>query len=135
VRDQPDYAQALCALGVIDAALGNKKDAIREGERAVELIPVSKSAIEGPDLDEVPGCHLCLDGRRGSRNRTDRGGRACSALSQLRVLKFHPYWDSLRGDLLARTERDRQIERCDEPRNFFAELKRPNVYKVAIADR
>ena len=50
VRDQPDYAAALCALGVIDAALGNKEDAIREGERAVELMPVSKSAIEGPML-------------------------------------------------------------------------------------
>jgi tetratricopeptide (TPR) repeat protein len=50
VRDQPDYAAALCALGVIDAALGNKEDAIREGERAVKLTPVSKSAIEGAML-------------------------------------------------------------------------------------
>ena len=50
VRDQPDYAPALCALGVVDAALGNKEDAIREGQRAVELMPVSKSAIEGPIL-------------------------------------------------------------------------------------
>ena len=50
MRNQPDYAQALCALGVVDAALGNKEDAIREGERAVELVPVSKSAIEGPML-------------------------------------------------------------------------------------
>ena len=40
VRDQPDYAAGLCALGVVDAALGNKEDAIREGERAVELMPV-----------------------------------------------------------------------------------------------
>src|SRR5262249_28232020 len=47
VRDQPDYAAALCALGVVDAALGNKEDAIREGKRAVELLPVSKSAAEG----------------------------------------------------------------------------------------
>ena len=38
--------QALCALGVVDAALGNKENAIRVGERAVALIPVSKSAIE-----------------------------------------------------------------------------------------
>ena len=52
VRDQPDYAPALCALGVVDAALGNKEDAIREGQRAVELMPVSKSAIEGPLLIE-----------------------------------------------------------------------------------
>src|SRR2546421_1162508 len=50
VRSQPDYAAALCALGVIDAVLGNKEDAIREGERAVELTPVSKNAIEGATL-------------------------------------------------------------------------------------
>ena len=37
-------------LGVSDAALGNKQDAIREGLRAVELMPVSKSAIEGAML-------------------------------------------------------------------------------------
>ena len=50
VHDQPDYAEALCALGVINAALGNKEEAIHEGLRAVELMPVSKSAIEGPLL-------------------------------------------------------------------------------------
>src|SRR6266704_480148 len=50
VRDQPDYAVALCAIGVVDAALGNKEDAIREGQRAVELIPVSKNAIDGAIL-------------------------------------------------------------------------------------
>src|SRR5436190_3908753 len=43
VRGQPDYAAALCAIGVVDAALGNKQDAIREGHRAIELIPVSKN--------------------------------------------------------------------------------------------
>src|SRR4029077_3100267 len=47
VHDQPDYAAALCALGVVDAALGNKEDAIREGEQAVKLLPVTKSAAEG----------------------------------------------------------------------------------------
>src|SRR5213076_2160378 len=46
VRDQPDYADALCSLGVVDAALGNKEDAIREGRRAVELMPVERNAIE-----------------------------------------------------------------------------------------
>ena len=64
----PTTHQALCALGVVDAALGNKEDAIREGERAVELMPVSKSAIEGPMLIAISGRHLCVDGRQGPRN-------------------------------------------------------------------
>src|SRR5439155_4637816 len=50
VRDQPDYAAALCALGVVDAALGNKEDSVRESQRAIELIPVSKNAIDGPRM-------------------------------------------------------------------------------------
>ena len=49
-RANPITRQGLCALGVVDAALGNKEDAIREGERAVALMPVSKSAVDGPVL-------------------------------------------------------------------------------------
>src|SRR6516165_7498894 len=50
VREQPDYAAALCGLGMIDAALGRKEDAIREGRRAVELLPVTKDAMAGAEL-------------------------------------------------------------------------------------
>ena len=34
-------------LGVIDAALGRKEEALREGRRAVELLPVEKDSING----------------------------------------------------------------------------------------
>src|SRR5438132_1966987 len=50
VREQPDYAAAVCGLGMIDAALGRKEDAIREGRRAVELLPVTKDAMAGAEL-------------------------------------------------------------------------------------
>jgi len=43
-RDQPDYPQAWSLLGRIDAALGRKEDAVREGRRACELLPLSKDA-------------------------------------------------------------------------------------------
>ena len=51
IANQPDYAEALCVLGMADAALGNKEDAIREGRRAAELVPVSKDAIERRVVD------------------------------------------------------------------------------------
>ncbi|MEY2492572.1 MAG: hypothetical protein QOH24_1523 [Verrucomicrobiota bacterium] len=41
VRDQPEYAAAWSCLGMIDAGLGRKEDAIREGRRACELLPLS----------------------------------------------------------------------------------------------
>ena len=50
VLQQPDFAGGLSALGMIDAALGNKKEAIDEGRKAVRLLPVSKDAIIGPLL-------------------------------------------------------------------------------------
>ena len=39
-------------LGVIDAALGRKEEALREGRRAVELLPVEKDSINGLDMIE-----------------------------------------------------------------------------------
>src|SRR2546430_1246062 len=47
VNAQPDYAPGWCVLGVIDAALGRKEEALREGRRAVELLPVEKDSING----------------------------------------------------------------------------------------
>ena len=48
VEAQPDYAPPLCVLGVIDAALGRKQEALSECRRAVELLPVEKDAFNGP---------------------------------------------------------------------------------------
>jgi TolB-like protein/tRNA A-37 threonylcarbamoyl transferase component Bud32 len=99
VRDQPDYAQALCALGVVDAALGNKEDAIREGARAVELMPVSESAIEGPTLMRYLAITYAWTGEK---------DRAIEQLREIETLpgsylsygylRLNPLWDPLRGD-------------------------------------
>src|SRR6266545_4396577 len=47
VRADPNDAGALCILGLVDAALGRKDEALREGWRAVELLPVEKDATNG----------------------------------------------------------------------------------------
>jgi tetratricopeptide (TPR) repeat protein len=98
LRAQPDYAAALCALGVVDAALGNKEEAIREGEQAVRLLPTSKSAAEGALLMKNLAIIYAWAGEK------DR------AMEQLREtaklfndlsyghLRLHPLWDPLRGD-------------------------------------
>jgi hypothetical protein len=52
VLAQPNYGPALCMLGLIDSGLGHKKEALREGRRAVELLPVEKDAINGPLMIE-----------------------------------------------------------------------------------
>jgi serine/threonine-protein kinase len=47
-RDHPEDPRFRTVLGLAHAYMGSKKDAIREGNRAVELHPVSKDAIAGP---------------------------------------------------------------------------------------
>jgi TolB-like protein/tRNA A-37 threonylcarbamoyl transferase component Bud32 len=98
VRDQPNYAAALCALGVLDAVLGNKEDAIREGERAVELMPVGKSAVEGPLLIKNLAIIYAWTGQK---------DRAIGRLTEIAKLpndvsyghlRLNPLWDPLRGD-------------------------------------
>jgi len=98
VRDQPDYAEGLCALGVIDAALGNKERAIREGQRAVELMPVSKNAIEGPLLIKYLALIYAWTGEKDRAfKRLDEAAKIPGYLSYGQ-LRLHPIWEPLRGD-------------------------------------
>jgi len=98
VREQPDYAPGHCVLGLIDAALGHKEDALREGRRAIELLPIAKDSINGAHMVEFFAVTCAWAGEKDL------------ALQQLTValqnpsqinygeLKLHPYWGALRGD-------------------------------------
>ena len=48
VKKRPEDGRLHIALGLFHAGLGNKEDAIREGKRGVELLPVEKDALHGP---------------------------------------------------------------------------------------
>ncbi|MCH7874582.1 MAG: hypothetical protein IH965_04710, partial [Gemmatimonadetes bacterium] len=47
IQQRPDDERLRSALGIAYAGLGRKADAIREGELAVELLPMSKEAFRG----------------------------------------------------------------------------------------
>jgi TolB-like protein/tRNA A-37 threonylcarbamoyl transferase component Bud32/Flp pilus assembly protein TadD len=99
VQKQPDYAAALCALGVVDAVLGNKDDAIREGERAVELTPVSKNAIEGASLVRYLAIIYAWTGQKDRAiERLAETMRLPGSHISYGYLRLHPLWDPLRGD-------------------------------------
>jgi TolB-like protein/predicted Ser/Thr protein kinase len=98
VQTQPDYGPAWCVLGVIDAALGRKEDALREGRRAVELLPVERDSINGLHMIE----HLAMIAAWVSEKDL-----ACEQLAKaIRYpravsygdLKLSPWWDPLRGE-------------------------------------
>jgi TolB-like protein/Flp pilus assembly protein TadD len=47
VKESPKSAQRRGNLGLVDAFMGRKEEAIREARRAVELMPESKDALDG----------------------------------------------------------------------------------------
>ena len=98
VQAQPDYGPAWCVLGVIDAALGRKEEALREGRRAVELLPVEKDSINGLHMIEYFAMIAAWVGEK---------DLACEQLAKAvrhpvrdlsyGELKLMPFWDPLRG--------------------------------------
>src|SRR5215468_11303613 len=101
VKAQPDFGPSLCVLGLIDAALGRKEEALREGRRAIELVPVGKDSPGGSQMlvyfaiiaawvgeNDLALQYLAADGQ-------SQGGVQVATYG---VLKLHPFWDPLRGD-------------------------------------
>jgi tetratricopeptide (TPR) repeat protein len=100
VRARPNDDPSLCALGLIDAALGRKEEALREGRRALELTPIAKDSVNGTD---VLYFYAVICAQTGERD---------SAIEQLETLakipagwvlsygdiRLNPNWDPLRGD-------------------------------------
>src|SRR6266513_3454057 len=98
LQSPESYGPALCVLGLIDAGLGRKEEALREGRRAVELLPVEKDAIHGIGMVEYFAMIAAWAGDK---------DLACEQLaiairppSTLNYghLKLLPFWDPLRGD-------------------------------------
>lgn len=98
VQADPNYAPPLCVLGLIDAGLGRKEDALSEGARAVELLPVEQDALTGPAIIKYLAMIAAWVGDK---------DLACKQLATATVypstlsygqLKLLPFWDPLRGD-------------------------------------
>ena len=98
IQAQPNYGTALCVLGLIDAGLGRKEEALREGRRAVELLPVEKDAPHGADLVKYLAMIAAWIGDKDfACEQLAIAIRGPSSLSYGQ-LKLMPVWDPLRGD-------------------------------------
>jgi tetratricopeptide (TPR) repeat protein len=93
-----EIACLLSNLAVVDALLGQKEAAVAEAKRTVEMLPISKDALEGPGI--VMNLAVVYAW-------TDEFDRAFETLSPLTKtpfgifygqLKRDPYWDPLRKD-------------------------------------
>jgi TolB-like protein/class 3 adenylate cyclase/Flp pilus assembly protein TadD len=98
LHEQPDDGVLLGMLGLIDAGLSRKEEAVTEGRRAVELQPISNDAMDGPIvIGNLAMIYSWV-------------GEVDSAIEQLTFLaktpggpdygqlKFDPAWDGVRRD-------------------------------------
>ena len=98
VRESPEDAGRHAMLGQIFARLGQKDAAIAEGKRAVELLPESQDAFDGPgvtaELAQIYAWTGELDQAFGLLNHllTTPNGITVP------ILKLDPIWDPLRKD-------------------------------------
>ncbi len=98
VHDQPDYAPAWSRLGLIDAGLGRKDDAIREGKRACELLPVAKDTIDGPSyITNLALIYAWVGEKDRALEQLALSAKLPSGVTY-GELKLSPQWDPLRGD-------------------------------------
>jgi TolB-like protein/Tfp pilus assembly protein PilF len=98
LQAQPDFGPAWCVLGLIDAGLSRKEEALREGRSALELLPVEKDALVGQYLIRYFAVIAAWIGEK---------DLACEQLAiavrppsnvTYGELKLMPWWDPLRGD-------------------------------------
>jgi TolB-like protein/class 3 adenylate cyclase/Tfp pilus assembly protein PilF len=98
VHAEPENADQLRMLALIDAELGEKERAIREGRAACDMLPVSKDALEGAILITNLASIYALTGEK------DLALQLLEIVSKLPAgpsygeLRLDPEWDSLRGD-------------------------------------
>jgi tetratricopeptide (TPR) repeat protein len=101
VRNQKEYGPALCILGLIDAALGNKEAALQEGRRAMELLPVEKDSYDAQLLMAYFALIAAWAGEKDlalQQLRDVAPTPSAALIASYGFLKLSPFWDPLRGD-------------------------------------
>jgi serine/threonine protein kinase/tetratricopeptide (TPR) repeat protein len=98
IQAHESYGPPLCVLGLIDAALGQKEKALREGQRAVELLPVKKDPVNGIAMIKYLAMIAAWVGDKDlACEQLAVAMRPPSGLSY-GELKLLPFWDPLRND-------------------------------------
>ncbi|HYO46163.1 MAG TPA: tetratricopeptide repeat protein, partial [Gemmatimonadota bacterium] len=91
-------AEAYAFRGIAHALSGRPAEAVREGRRAMELLPVSRDAVDAPRMHMIVATAFVLAGDRDAAFRVlDTLASVPSPLSAA-SLRLNPVYDSLRDD-------------------------------------
>jgi hypothetical protein len=98
LKQSPDDARVVVQLAKILAWIGEKETALKEAQRATQLLSESKDAFGGPEIaEQVAEVHAIL-------GDDDRAIEILSGLLSrpsaitVQILKVNPMWDRLRSD-------------------------------------
>ncbi len=97
-RARPLEAELHARLGWFNAEVGRKEDAVREGRKAVELLPVSRDALAGTMVANTLAAILAKVGEVDSAVDLLRSLVQLPAGPTIPQLKVDPLWDPLRSN-------------------------------------
>jgi Serine/threonine protein kinase len=98
LRESPDDASRHVILGLILAGLGEKELAIAEGKRAVELLPESQDAFDGPKMNvHLAQIYAWTGESDQALQLLERSLRTPNGIT-IPFLRLDPMWDPLRSD-------------------------------------
>ena len=109
-REQPNYPQAWAYLGLTDAMLGRRSEAIQEGKRACEILPYTKDSWVGPTFITYLGVIYAACGEKEAALQQLKTSAELPVGVSYGELTQSPDWDSLRGD--PRFETNRRLARA-----------------------
>jgi serine/threonine-protein kinase len=94
----PNDPTSLSKLGVIDAGRGLKEDALREGRRAVEIMPIAKDRTDGVRIAQNLAIIYAWTGERDLALEQLETAAKVEGGPTYGELRLSPVWDPLRGD-------------------------------------
>ena len=94
----PEDSRYHASLGLAYAYLGRGEEAVREGQRAIELYPMSRNAFEAPrgywNLAAI--CTVSGEYKEAVRQLENLMSIACGNIYSAALLRIDPQWDPLR---------------------------------------
>ncbi len=123
IQEGPEAFAPHNALGLVYAGLGRTEDAIREGELAVRLVPVSRDAMTGTNrVRDLALTYMMVGDYDAALDQLELLLSIPSEMSA-NLLRVDPFWDPLRSDPRFETlleMYDRAYQRGRIPRSITA---------------
>jgi TolB-like protein/Flp pilus assembly protein TadD len=97
IREEPEDARLYRSLGVAYAGLGLAEEAVRTAKRAVDLMPVRKDAVRGPEAVEGLARVYTMTGDYDAAVEQLKALLSVPSYYSLPLLRIDPAWEPLRN--------------------------------------